>query len=188
MIDCLSFVVIEILLLFFYNEMGDTMNIKVISVFAGLGKTTVAKKYPNVCDLRSSIYRCDYSNIKEEDYEKMKCVKTRIPNPDWPMNYVSAIKEKIEKYDIVLVPSNLDIRNLLIENNIPFLFILPSLDSRNVLYQRYIDRGNSPDLIHDVMGYFDTWSRKQEDYSYPIMILEKDEYLEDILLKFNILN
>ena len=44
--------------------MGDTMNIKVISVFAGLGKTTVAKKYPNVCDLRSSIYRCDYSNIK----------------------------------------------------------------------------------------------------------------------------
>lgn len=167
--------------------MGEFMNIRVVSVFAGLGKTTVARKYPNVCDLRSSSYRCDYSNIKEEDYEKMKCVKTRIPNPKWPSNYIEAIKEAMKKYDLVLVPSNLDVRNLLIENNIPFMFILPSLDSRDMLYQRYIDRGNSQDLIHDVMSYFDTWSRNQEDYSYPIKILEKNQYLEDILVELKIL-
>lgn len=162
-------------------------NIKVISVFAGLGKTTVAKKYPNVCDLRSSTYRCDYSNIKEEDYEKMKCVKTRVPNPNWPKNYVDAIKDAMEKYDLVLVPSNLDIRNLLLENNIPFLFILPSMDSKDMLFQRYQDRGNSQDLIQDVMGYFDTWSRNQEDYSYPIKILEKNQYLEDLLIQLKML-
>ena len=40
-----------------------TMNGKVISVFAGLGKTTVGNKYSNVCDLQSSPYRCDYSMI-----------------------------------------------------------------------------------------------------------------------------
>lgn len=163
------------------------MNIKVISVFAGLGKTTVGEKYTNVCDLRSSLYRCDYSNIKEEDYEKMKCVENRIPNPDWPNNYLNALKDSIEKYDLVLVPSNPDIRDLLMENNIPFLFILPSLDSRDLLLQRYIDRGNVQDLINNVMGYFDTWSRKQEDYSYPIMILEKNQYLEDMLLDLHLL-
>lgn len=37
--------------------MIDISKIKVISVFAGLGKTTVGKKYPNVCDLQSSPYR-----------------------------------------------------------------------------------------------------------------------------------
>lgn len=162
-------------------------NIKVISVFAGLGKTTVSKKYPNVCDLRSSTYRCDYSNIKEEDYEKMKCVKTRIPNPNWPNNYLEAIKDVMKKYDLILVPSNLDIRNLLLENHIPFMFVLPSVDSKDMLFQRYQDRGNSQDLIQDVMNYFDTWSRNQEDYSYPIKILEKNQYLEDLLIQLKML-
>lgn len=36
--------------------------------------------------------------------------------------------------------------------------------------------------INEVMQYFDNWSRKQEDYLYPIIILEKDKYLEDILI------
>ena len=163
------------------------MAIKVISVFAGLGKTTVGEKYPNVCDLRSSAYRCDYSHIKEEDYEKMKCVENRIPNPDWPNNYVKALKEAMKQYDLVLVPSNLDIRNLLIENNIPFLFILPSLDSRELLLKRYQKRGNSEDLIRNVMEYFDTWSRNPEDYSYPILILEKNQYLEYLLFDLKLL-
>lgn len=44
------------------------MNGKVISVFAGLGKTTVGRKYSNVCDLQSSPYRCDYSSIDKNDY------------------------------------------------------------------------------------------------------------------------
>jgi len=43
------------------------MNIKVMSIFSGLGKSTVGEKYSNVCDLRSSAYRCDYSNIHPED-------------------------------------------------------------------------------------------------------------------------
>jgi len=116
----------------------------------------------------------------------MKCVKDRIPNPDWPHNYLKALKETIEKYDLVLAPSNLDIRNLLIENHIPFMFVLPSLDSRDQLLTRYRERRNSEDLIHNVMSYFDHWSRKQEDYSYPIIILEKDKYLEDLLLDLNL--
>ena len=99
------------------------MDVKVISVFAGCGKTTVGEKYSNVCDLRSSTYRCDYSNIKKKKKKKMKCVKERIPNPDWPNNYLNALKEAINKYDLVLVPSNEDIRNLLLENHIPFLII-----------------------------------------------------------------
>lgn len=58
------------------------MSGKVISVFAGLGKITVGNKYSNVCDLQSSPYRCDYSSIDVEDYEKMKCNPLRVPNPE----------------------------------------------------------------------------------------------------------
>lgn len=158
------------------------MKVKVISVFAGLGKTTVSKKYPNVCDLQSSIYRCDYSNIDKKDYEKMKCNSSRTVNKAWPNNYLEALKKAINEYDLVLVPSNPDIRELLLENNINFIFVLPSSDSREVLLDRYKKRGNNKELIEEVTNYFDTWSRKQKDYDYKIKIIEKDKYLEDLLL------
>ncbi|MDE6292343.1 MAG: hypothetical protein K2L98_01535 [Bacilli bacterium] len=86
------------------------MKVKVISVFAGLGKTTVGNKYKNVCDLTSSKYRYDYSNINQEDYEKMKYDKSMIVNPNWPNNYLDALKDAIKNYDIVLVPSKEEIR------------------------------------------------------------------------------
>lgn len=37
-------------------------------------------------------------------------------------------------------------------------------------------------LIHEVTNYFDTWSRNQKDYNYKIEIINKDKYLEDLLL------
>ena len=104
---------------------------KVISVFAGLGKTTVSKKYSNVCDLQSSPYRCDYSKISKADYEKMKCNSSRIPNPEWPNNYLKAVLNAQKEYDIVLVPSSVDIRELLVNNNIDFMLVLPNKSTDN---------------------------------------------------------
>ena len=158
------------------------MKQKVMSVFAGLGKTTVGNKYPNICDLQSSPYRCDYSNIKSEDYEKMKYDLNRVANSEWPNNYLNAILDAMKKYDLVLVPSNLDVRKLLIDNNIDFAFVLPSYDSRDILLERYKIRKNNSNMIQSVMFNFDNWSRNQDDYTYPIYILDKNQYLEDLIL------
>ena len=164
--------------------------IKVVSVFAGLGKTTVGSKYDNICDLQSSPYRCDYSKIELKDYEKMKYDKSRVLNPDWPENYLKAINEAINKYDLVLVPSSEDVRQLLIENNIDFLFVLPKKDVlyRKKLINRYKKRGNNNDLINEVMYYFDNWCINPKYYNYPIEIIENNEYLEDLLFKLGYIN
>lgn len=161
------------------------MKAKVISVFAGLGKTTVGNKYSNVCDLTSSKYRYDYSNINQEDYEKMKYDKGMIVNPRWPDNYLESLREAMMKYDIVLVPSNEDIRLLLQREKIDFLFVLPSMDSKEMLLERYKARGNNDILIKEVIGYFDNWSRDSQDYDYQLIILDKDKTLEDLLLELN---
>ncbi len=161
------------------------MKAKVISVFAGLGKTTVGNKYLNVCDLTSSKYRYDYSNINQEDYEKMKYDKSMIVNPCWPDNYLEALREAMIKYDIVLVPSNEDIRLLLQKEKIEFTFVLPSMDGKEMLLERYKARGNNDILIKEVMEYFDNWSRDSQDYDYPIIILDKAKTLEDLLLELN---
>lgn len=154
-----------------------------MSVFAGLGKTTVGNKYSNVCDLQSSPYRYDYTNIDINDYEKMKNNDSLIVNKKWPSNYIKAIKEAQKKYDIILVPSNLDIRKILVENNMDFIFILPNMDMREILKKRYEDRNNNENMINEVMNYFDTWSRDQNNYKYKIEILSKNKYLEDFLLE-----
>lgn len=156
------------------------MRPRVISAFAGLGKTTIGNKYNNICDLQSSLYRYDYSYIEEKDYEKMKYNKSRIKNTNWPNNYLCAIKKAMKKYDLVLVPSNLDVRELLYKNKIEFLFILPAYDYRETLLERYKNRGNTPVMINNVMNDFNSLSRNQNDYNYPIIIINKDQYLEDL--------
>lgn len=162
---------------------------KVISVFTGLGKTTVGNKYANVYDLQSSPYRCDYSNVSKDDYEKMKCSSLRLANPEWPNNYLQAILKALNEYDIVLVPSSLDVRELLLKNNIDFILVLPNKDIeiREKVLQRYKLRGNSNELIKDAMNNFDNWSRNQEDYNYPIIILDNNQYLEDVLLEMKLI-
>ena len=69
------------------------------------------------------------------------------------------------------------------------MLVLPnkSTDNREKLLQRYKLRGNSNELIKDAMYNFDNWSRNQEDYNYPIVILDKDKYLEDLLIDMNLL-
>ena len=44
------------------------------------------------------------------------------------------------------------------------------------LLERYKQRGISEDLINDAMYNFDNWSRNQNDYSYHIVVLQKDKY------------
>jgi hypothetical protein len=112
----------------------------IVSVFAGLGKSTVGNKYTNVCDLQSSPYRCIYDNYPSEDYEKLKYDSSRTPNPDWPDNYLQAIRAAIKRYDIVLVPSSEDVRELLIDNSLEFVFVMPSIEMKDDLLSRYVER------------------------------------------------
>ena len=76
----------------------------VISVFPGLGKTTVSKRYPSIYDLQTSPFRRDQSNVKDvEGYEKDKGFGSNITNPNFPQNYLDALEEKRQENDIVIV-------------------------------------------------------------------------------------
>ena len=79
----------------------------IIAGSAGVGKTVLAQKYANVIDLESSPFAWDYSKIGDYSPEEMKGNPNRIPNPNFPNNYITAINNAIQKYDFVLVWANL---------------------------------------------------------------------------------
>ena len=80
----------------------------IISGFGGVGKTELAKKYKNVIDLESSPYKYNYSGIDKLDFEQIKGKEGRKLNSNYPENYIKAIKQAVQKYDIVCVRYNAD--------------------------------------------------------------------------------
>ncbi|MCL2229022.1 MAG: hypothetical protein FWC00_04305 [Firmicutes bacterium] len=161
----------------------------VISCFAGLGKTTVAKKYSNVSDFRifdlqTSAFRRD-PNIKLDNYEAQKGFVTNITNPAFPQNYLDALEKARAENDVVLITMSPDIRELLEQRDISYTLVLPEkTDSfREKLVARCKVRGNSESFIIELVRYFDNMSRDQKDYKCKLLIIKENQFLEDLLLE-----
>ena len=154
----------------------------VIAGFAGVGKTTLAKKYRNVIDIESSSYKYDYSMYNNIDYEKLKGNKDRIKNTNFPQNYIDAINQAKQKYDIILIWLCDEAIDFYKKFGIEFVVCYPNIEAFEDYKQRYISRGNSKIWIDNVVSYYDEFViNNLEKSNYKKMILDKGETLEDKL-------
>jgi hypothetical protein len=161
----------------------------IISGFAGIGKTTLQKKYPEtIIDLESSDFKWIYSeeSLEETDKEKRKGTTKRTLNSEWPLNYVKAIVEASFKYDVVLISQDLDMRNCLRENGVEYAVCFPTKDCKEDFIKRYRDRGNNEAFISLVDSNFEAWIDALEKEENKILI-QKGEYLEDTLLRYKLI-
>jgi len=161
----------------------------ILSGFAGIGKTTLQQKYPNIIDLESSDFKWIYSDqsLEETDKEKRKGTTQRTQNPLWPLNYVKAIVEASITHDIVLISQDLDMRNCLKENGIEYSVCFPTKDCKEEFIQRYRNRGNNEAFISLVNSNFETWIDALDKEQNKILI-QKGEYLEDTLLRYELIS
>jgi len=159
----------------------------VIAGFAGVGKTTLAKKYENVIDIESSQYKYDYSSTIINDIERVKGDKNRIVNKDFPLNYINAIKNAMKNYDIVLVwihPE--EALPYYDQYGIDYYLCFPSKDALSEYENRFIKRGNTKEYIDRVIGSYDKRYDQFINNKHKKIELSKGETLEDALLKMNI--
>ena len=75
---------------------GDIVG-KIISAFAGVGKSYVGKKYSSVLDLESTYYKWLENGVAHLTEEERKGRKDRVLNPLWPQNYIDEILNSFEK-------------------------------------------------------------------------------------------
>lgn len=160
----------------------------IISAFPGVGKTTLNKKYENIIDLESSIYKYLFDKeVSELEIEARKALP-REKNPEYPNNYLKAIKEATKQYDIVLTSCGPDIRNGLKKEKMDFIIVYPGIECKDEYRKRYKSRGNHEKFVNHVMNNFEIWIKNfDNDDTLTKIKMTKGETLEDVLIKNKIL-
>lgn len=124
-------------------------NTLIISGFPGIGKTYFYRAYNNdefiIADSDSSKYSHKVVNGE------------RIKNPTFVEEYIEHIKSLIGKIDIILVSTHEDVRNALMDNNIPFTIIYPDESLLNEYIGRYFMRGSDIGFLNLLASNFYNW-------------------------------
>lgn len=152
-----------------------SLETKVISAFPACGKSYYFEniKDKEVLDSDSS----EFSWIKDKNGKN-----TKVRNPNFPMNYISHIKENLGKVDIIFVSSHDNVREALREANINYSLVYPNIDLKEEWIERFKKRGNNMEFINFISANWDNFIRNIEEETFPILIkLEKNIFISDIL-------
>lgn len=171
---------------------------RIIAGFVGIGKSTLAKKYPNeIIDLESSKYKWIYIDEKlaKLDIEKQKGSKLgRIINPNYPQNYIVAIKNALLFYNLVIISNQSFTAKMaeeLLPLNIPILNVFPdSLElTKGEWISRVIARGNTKAFIENLNENWNSELEKMTEWESISTMYElpKEKYLEDLLIELNLI-
>ncbi len=162
---------------------------KIIAAFAGVGKSYVGKKYPNVLDLESTYYKWLENGVANLTEEERKGNKNRVLNPKWPQNYIDEILAQEDKYDIVLIQlshkrlANEQIFEYFDKHKIEYYVARPKLSGWKYIEKRLRDRGNTEEFVGQVRENFKIFVKEFSKDKYKQIIIEDGKFLEDALIE-----
>jgi len=159
----------------------------------GCGKSYLCDKYPELfVDVDEERLRCKYyvpDNITRDELEATKGNRPFKRRADYD-DYVVALYEKLDKFvekgKTLIAAPHREAISYLVNRNIKFCFVYPDDDLKEEIKRRMEVRGNSMEVIQENYDDFERYlvSNKNENKSVVHYHFSKDEYLEDILLKF----
>lgn len=152
---------------------------KIISVFPGIGKTTLVQINKNYIDLESSDYK--WIDIdKTLPIEERKGTAKTI-NPDFPNNYIKKINELTSMGFNVLISSHKEVREALQAQGIEYTIILPSLDMKEEMISRYLSRGNQESFVNLLKTNYEKFVGDLSIDPNEKIILKSGQYLSDLV-------
>lgn len=149
-----------------------------VYAFTATGKSTVAKKYSNVIDMESTVYK--YLGVEKED-ETLKSTARKL-NREWPQNYFKALKEVKDKYDYILISDDI-CNKFLKENNFEYWWVYPRKELKDEYLDRCKKRGNNQEFISWYSKLWEEWilNCKNDKFASNHIELKSNQYLEDVL-------
>lgn len=149
----------------------------VICGFPGVGKSCTAVESQKAV----AILDLDSASFSWEDGENGP-----ERNPHFPYNYADKIQELILNntyYEFILVSSHKSVRDALKERGTPYIIVAPHMSERNEYMKRYISRGSDAKFIYNL---YNNWALFLDDIrrdGAPVVWLNENEYLIDVLCK-----
>lgn len=138
------------------------MNHIIISTFPGLGKST--------------LYNENKVNYSDSDSSKFN-------KSDFPSNYIEHIKKIKSKKHLIFVSSHISVREALVKENIPFIYVIPTIDRKEEFLNNYKERGNTQEFIDNVDINWERWLQISVlNNEYPVYVCTSG-YLKDNLEK-----
>ncbi|MBR6674470.1 MAG: hypothetical protein IKL32_00940 [Alphaproteobacteria bacterium] len=140
------------------NKLFLNNNIYVISGFAGIGKSTLAKLHPEAfIDLDSSQFSWKDYNPNADKEASKGTFKER--NENFPQDYVRAIKKCISEHPdkVILISQHQPVRDELVKNNINFVLAFPAMEEKEEFIKRYQSRGNNDKFIELLSQNWTAW-------------------------------
>ena len=132
----------------------------IVAAFAGTGKTYLGRQYPDkILDLECMPYKYNYEPGTVFS-EKDKATIWDISD-DWPYNYVKRIQEVVNDYEIILIPPDMLVLELLRFDSMPYILVYPNRQCRDEYKERFILRGNQEEFIY---VFIDGWDRFIDAY------------------------
>lgn len=149
-----------------------------VYAFTATGKSTLGKKYKNVIDMESTLYKY-LGNFEEK--ESLKSTKREL-NKDWPNNYFEALKEVKDKYDYILISDEI-CDEFLKEFGYEYWWVFPNENLKDEYLKRCKERGNNDEFIYWYSKLWNEWiSKCKNDKNASKHIeLKQGEFLEDVL-------
>lgn len=157
-----------------------------IGGFKAIGKSTLARKYSNVVDVESSNFEYVIDeNMRNIPVEQRKGLKSRIKNPEFPLNYCEELIDNFKRNKIALFACKREVVDLLRQMGVSYCIGYPEEDMLDEIIARCQKRGNNERFISRIR---DVYYADFPTDSERVIWLKKGEYLEDILLKEGILD
>lgn len=149
-----------------------------VYAFTATGKSAVAKKYSNVIDMESTLYK--YLGASKES-ESSKSTDRKI-NEQWPENYFKALREVKDRYDYILIADEI-CDKFLKDNHLEYWWVYPQKNLKEEYLNRCKKRGNNDEFIYWYSKLWEEWiSKCENDKSASKHIeLRSNQYLEDVL-------
>ena len=149
----------------------------VVAAFTGTGKTFLSRQYPDkILDLECMPYKYNLKPGTVFD-ETDKATLWDIAE-DWPHNYIKRIKEVLNNYDIILIPPDIIVLELLRCDGIPYILVYPNRRCKDEYKERFVLRGNQEEFIYVFIDGWDIFMDSFEKiYCSERLVLDIGDFL-----------
>ena len=95
--------------------------------------------------------------------------------------YIRDIVSLAREGYIVLISSRKEVRDELNKRSIPFTIVLPSLDMKQEMIDRYIKRGNQENFVAMLENNYETFVNDLMSDPNNKIVLDSGQYLKDVV-------